>query len=95
MTNTTTEQSGTDLRQERGRLLSKHAGIRHIAGVTWLVPSQTQASGGYLVNTSEGHLSSVEVKQKMQMEISAGGQSFTQDLTQDVSMKLAGESAAK
>jgi hypothetical protein len=44
----------TDLRQERGRLLSKNPGIRKVAGVTWLVPSQTQTSGGYVVNTAEG-----------------------------------------
>jgi hypothetical protein len=43
----------TDLRQERGRLLSKHQGIKHIAGMTWLVPSQTQTSGGYIVNIAE------------------------------------------
>jgi len=43
----------TDLRQERGRLLSKNPGIRKVAGVTWLVPSQTQTSGGYIVNVAE------------------------------------------
>ena len=43
----------TDLRQERGRLLSQNKGFKHIAGVTWLVPSQTQPSGGYIVNTAE------------------------------------------
>src|ERR1019366_2265174 len=46
--------NGTDLRQERGRLLSKNPGIRKVAGVTWLVPSQTQTSGGYIVNTADG-----------------------------------------
>ena len=44
----------TDLRQERGRILSTDKRIKRIAGVTWLVPSQTQTSGGYLVNAAEG-----------------------------------------
>jgi transposase len=43
----------TDLRQERGRILSQSKGIKHIAGQTWLVPSQTQPTGGYVVNTAE------------------------------------------
>jgi transposase len=43
----------TDLRQERGLSLSQNGKIKHIAGATWLVPSQTQASGGYVVNTQE------------------------------------------
>ena len=42
-----------DLRQERGRILSNDKRIKHIAGVTWLVPSATQVSGGYIVNTAE------------------------------------------
>ena len=49
----TTNTETTDLRQERGRLLSQNKGIKHIAGVTWPVPSQTQSSGGYIVNTAE------------------------------------------
>ena len=48
---TTTNE--TDLRQERGRLLAQAGRIKHIAGVTWLVPSQTQVSGGYIVNIAE------------------------------------------
>lgn len=47
-----TTNNETDLRQERGRLLSKNPGIKHIAGVTWLVPSQTQPTGGYVVDTA-------------------------------------------
>jgi transposase len=47
------DTTNTDLRQERGRLLSQNKGIKHIAGVTWLVPSQTQPTGGYVVNTAE------------------------------------------
>jgi len=47
------DTTNTDLRQERGRLLSRNKGIKHIAGVTWLVPSQTQPTGGYVVNTAE------------------------------------------
>jgi hypothetical protein len=48
-----TTNNETDLRQERGRLLSQNKGIKHIAGQTWLVPSQTQPTGGYVVNTAE------------------------------------------
>jgi transposase len=48
-----TTNNETDLRQERGRLLSQNKGIKHIAGPTWLVPSQTQPTGGYVVNTAE------------------------------------------
>lgn len=51
MTNTTTES--TDLRQERGRILSNDRRIKHVAGPTWMVPSQTQVAGGYLVNVAE------------------------------------------
>lgn len=43
----------TDLRQERGRILSNDRRIKHVAGPTWMVPSATQVSGGYLVNTAE------------------------------------------
>jgi transposase len=43
----------TDLRQERGLSISQNGKIKHIAGVTWLVASQTQSSGGYVVNTEE------------------------------------------
>jgi hypothetical protein len=52
------------------------------------VVSQDNAAK-FLFNTTAGHLSSSEIKQNMQMEISAQGQILTQDLTQTVSMKLA------
>ena len=45
--------TNTDLRQERGRILSNDKRIKHIAGVTWLVPSQTQNTGGYVVNAAD------------------------------------------
>jgi hypothetical protein len=48
-----TNETNTDLRQERGRILSNDKRIKHIAGMTWLVPSQTQNAGGYVVNTAE------------------------------------------
>ncbi len=47
------DTTNTDLRQERGRILSNDRRIKHVAGATWLVPSQTQVTGGYLVNVSE------------------------------------------
>jgi transposase len=47
------DTTNTDLRQERGRILSNDKRIKHIAGVTWLVPSATQTAGGYVVNTAE------------------------------------------
>jgi transposase len=50
---TTTQTESKDLRKERGQLLAQNARIKHIAGVTWLVPSQTHSSGGYVVNTEE------------------------------------------
>lgn len=46
-------ESATDLRQERGRILSNDKRIKHVAGPTWMVPSQTQVAGGYLVNVAE------------------------------------------
>ena len=64
------------------------------AQVSVRVSSQDNAAK-FLFNTASGHLSHSEIKQKMQMQITAGGQSFTQDLTQTVSMTLAGEKAAK
>lgn len=39
-----------DTRQERGRLLAQDKRIKHVGGATWMVPSQTQKAGGYLVN---------------------------------------------
>lgn len=41
-------------RQERGRLLAQDKRIKHIDGALWMVPSQTQNAGGYLVNMSAG-----------------------------------------
>jgi len=64
------------------------------AQVSVRVTSQDNAAK-FFFNTSSGHLSRSEMKQKMQMEISTQGQSFIQDLTQTVSMTLSGESAAK
>jgi hypothetical protein len=64
------------------------------AQVSVRVASQDNAAK-FLFNTASGHLSRSEIKQNMKMEISAGGQTFTQDLMQTVSMSLAGESAAK
>jgi len=40
----------TDLRQERGRLLSLDKRIHHVTGATWVVPS-AQGEGAYIVNT--------------------------------------------
>ncbi len=39
-----------DARQERGRLLAQDKRVKHVEGVMWFVPSQTQNAGGYLVN---------------------------------------------
>jgi len=64
------------------------------AQVSVRVTSQDNAAK-FLFNTTSGHLSRSEMKQNMQMEISVQGQSFTQHLTQTVSMILSGESAAK
>ena len=47
----TTSNGTKNERQERGRILSNDRRIKRVAGVTWMVPSQTQTSGGYLVNT--------------------------------------------
>jgi transposase len=41
---------GQRARQQRGRALASDKRIKHIAGATWLVPSQTQNAGGYVVN---------------------------------------------
>jgi transposase len=41
-----------DARQERGRILARDGRIKHVVGSTWLVPSQTQSAGGYLVDVS-------------------------------------------
>jgi hypothetical protein len=62
--------------------------------VSMRVVSQNNAAK-FLFNTTAGHLSSSEIKQNMQMEISAQGQTLKQDLIQTVSMKLAGESTTK
>jgi transposase len=39
-----------DARQERGRLLANDKRIKRVEGALWMVPSQTQNAGGYLVN---------------------------------------------
>jgi hypothetical protein len=56
------------------------------------VASQDNAAT-FLFNTAAGHLSRSEVKQNMKMEIMAQGQTVSQNLSQTVSMTLAGESA--
>lgn len=43
-----------DARQEKGRLLANDKRIKLVAGDTWLVPSQSQNSGGYTVDVAEG-----------------------------------------
>lgn len=43
-----------DARQERGLVLAKHKGIRHVSGPTWVVPSQSNEQAAYLVNVDEG-----------------------------------------
>ncbi len=40
-----------DERQQRGRLLAQDKRIKRIEGAMWLVPSQSQNAGGYVVNT--------------------------------------------
>ncbi len=87
--------------------VSGEPGMRKIDGVITMQfekPENAQVSvrvasqdntAKFLFNTTSGHLSRSEIKQIMKMEISAQGQSFTQDLTQTVSMSLAGESPAK
>ncbi len=40
-----------DVREQRGRLLAQDKRIKHVEGVMWFVPSQTQSGSGYLVNT--------------------------------------------
>jgi transposase len=40
----------TNARQEKGRLLAQDKRIKRVEGALWSVPSQTQRSGGYLVN---------------------------------------------
>jgi transposase len=39
-----------DAREERGMHLAMDRRVKKIAGTTWLVPSQTQSSGGYVVD---------------------------------------------
>lgn len=43
-----------DPRQQRGLLIAKGARIKQIVQNTWLVPSQSQNSGGYVVDTEKG-----------------------------------------
>jgi transposase len=40
----------SDARKERGRALAKDKRIKHVHGAMWMVPSQSQNSGAYLVN---------------------------------------------
>lgn len=51
--------STVDARQARGLALvqSKRAKIKHVAGSRWLVPSQTNPSGGYVVDAEQGSCS--------------------------------------
>lgn len=42
-----------DARQEKGRLLANDKRIKLVGGNTWLVPSQSQNSGGYTVDVAE------------------------------------------
>lgn len=42
-----------DARQEKGRILAKNKGIRHVAGPTWVVPSQSNEQAAYLVNLEQ------------------------------------------
>ena len=43
-----------DARQERGRLLARNKRIKLVGDSTWLVPSQSQNAGGYMVNVAGG-----------------------------------------
>ncbi len=43
-----------DPRKERGLLLAQSSRLKQIVPGTWLVPSQTQASGGYVVDLAKG-----------------------------------------
>lgn len=47
-------ESNSDARKQRGLLLSQSARLKQIVGGTWLVPSQSQSSGGYVVDTGKG-----------------------------------------
>ena len=40
-----------DTRQEKGLTLARDKRIHHVAGPTWVCPSQTQGDGAYIVNT--------------------------------------------
>ncbi len=64
------------------------------AQVAMKVTSQDNAAKFYF-NTAAGLLSHSALTQKMQMEVSTGGQSFTQNVTQTVTMELAGEASTK
>jgi transposase len=43
-----------DARKQKGLVLATHKGIRHVAGPTWVVPSQSNEQTAYLVNADEG-----------------------------------------
>lgn len=45
-----------DVRRERGLTLAKAKRVRHVAGPTWAVPSQSDDARAYLVNMGEGPL---------------------------------------
>lgn len=43
-----------DARQERGLILAKNKGIRHLSASTWVVPSQSNEQAAYLVDLDKG-----------------------------------------
>jgi hypothetical protein len=63
------------------------------AAVTISVKDQ-DASAKFFFDAAGGFLSRSELKQKMQMEIAAGGQSMTQDINQTVAMRLKDDGAS-
>jgi Family of unknown function (DUF6263) len=62
--------------------------------VNMKVASQDSAAK-FIFDMTAGNLSHSEIVQKLQMEVSAGGQSFTSDLTQTITMDLVGEAGGK
>lgn len=53
-----------DGREARGRLLARDKRIKLVSGSTWLVPSQTQSTGSYMVNVAEGTCSCPDFEQR-------------------------------
>ncbi len=51
------DTTALDLRQQRGLALAQSSRIKQIVSSTFLVPSQSQNSGGYVVNTEKGSCS--------------------------------------